>query len=439
MHDHNEIHDYFSEQKGQIVCITNDLSLVRTLRYAIGAHIKVPDGLIHLFPEPEAATQTLEALHKDKTPFVVLIERKIEGVNTTDIILRINRLYPTACLLVVGSNITKDLAAYFYEIGAKAIISKPVSADSILSKLTMCLTTSREQHLKSYVRDLIASANAEEALEAIDKFIVSNPDSSFAYCLKGDALLSNGDMQQAKEAYKRAAGINIYYTEPLKRLAAVYKHTNDDKALELLQKIDNISPFNPDRKLEMAEIHLRKGNMAKATLLLETGFRQASQEFSLFLGDMAERISELVSEKIPELAEEYLEKAIETKKTFTLLDLHMFNKLGMIHRNKKEWKEAVDVYKKALDIAPEDPALYYNMALAYHDGGARSDVKRCLNKAFDLDPDFYKGNEGASYNIGSIYLGYADKEVAQTFFEHTLEINPDNTKAKMKLERCRHE
>ncbi|MBI9079956.1 MAG: tetratricopeptide repeat protein [Pseudodesulfovibrio sp.] len=437
MLDNDVLHDFFSEQKGQIVCITNDLSMVRTLRYSIASQSKAPDDLIHFFPKPETATQTLDKLHKDKTPFIVLIERKINGEKTTDIILRISRLYPLACLLVVGSNITKDLAAFFYEIGTKAIINKPVSADTLLKKLTACMTTSKEQNLTSYVRELISSANSTEALEAINKYLVLTPDSSLAYCLKGDTFLSEGNLQQATKAYERAIGITRYYTEPLKRLAAIYKYTDDDKALELLQKVDSISPFNPERKIEMAEIHLRKGNTDKATLLLERGFKQASQEFSLSLGDMAERISVLISNKIPDLAEEYLAKAIRTKKTFTMLDLHMFNKLGMIHRNKKEWKEAIEVYKKALDIAPNDPALYYNMALAYHDGKVQSDVKRCLGKAFDLDPEFYKGNEGASYNIGSIFLEYDDTKLATPFLEHALELNPDNDKTKKKLKRCK--
>ncbi|MCJ2165702.1 MULTISPECIES: tetratricopeptide repeat protein [unclassified Pseudodesulfovibrio] len=433
---HDILQDFFSEQKGQIVCITDDLSLFRSLRYAIGAHTQVPDDLIHFFSEPEAATQILEELHKDKTPTIVLVERKIEGEKNTDMILRISRLYPTACMLVVGSDITKDMVAYFYEIGAKAVISKPVSADAIFSKLTLCLTTSKEQHLKSYVWDLIASASSEEALEAVETFIVNNPNSCLAYSLKGDALLANGDLLKAQEAYEHANEINPYFTEPLKRLAALHKHIDDNKALELLQKVDRISPFNPNRKLEMAEIHLRKDDTAQATLLLEKGFKQASQEFSLFLGDMAERISALVADKIPHLAEEYLEKAMRVKKNFTLLDIHMFNKLGIIYRNKGNWKEAVEVYKKALDITPKDPALYYNMALAYHDGAKRDEVRRCFNKAFDLDPVFYRDNAGVAYNIGSIYLGYGDKDIARPFLEHVLEIQPDNKKAKEKLKRC---
>lgn len=436
MLDHEILHHFFTEQKGQIVCLTDDPSLFRTVRYSIVSRAQSPDDLVHLFGEPDEATKALEGFHKNKIPFVVFIEQKIEGQKTTDVILSISRLYPAACLIVVGTNITKELSAYYYEIGAKAIISKPVSADAVMKKLALCMTTSKEQHLVSYVRELISDANPIEALEAVDKYLSQNPDSSIAYCLKGDALLSEGDQLEATKAYEHAVGINPYYTEPLKRLVAMYKYTDDDKALELLQRIDSISPFNPDRKLEMAEIHLRKGDKEKATVLLEKGYRQVSQEFSLILGDMAERIAELVSDDIPELAEKYLAKAINKKRAFTLLDLHMFNKLGMIHRNKGEWNEAVKVYKKAQDIAPNDPALYYNMALAYHDGKKRDEVRRCLNRAYELDSDYYRNNEGASYNLGSIYLEYGDKDTAKSYLEHVLELNPDNAKAKDKLERC---
>ena len=91
MLNHDILQDFFSEQQGQIVCITDDPSLFRSLRYAIGVHTQVPDDLIHCFSEPEAAIQTLEELHKGKTPTIVLVERKIEGEKNTDIILRISR------------------------------------------------------------------------------------------------------------------------------------------------------------------------------------------------------------------------------------------------------------------------------------------------------------------------------------------------------------
>ena len=83
------------------------------------------------------------------------------------------------------------------------------------------LTTSKEQHLKSYVWDLIASASSEQALEAVETFIAHHPNSCLAYNLKGDALLANGDVQKAQAAYEHANEINPYFTEPLKRLAAL--------------------------------------------------------------------------------------------------------------------------------------------------------------------------------------------------------------------------
>ncbi len=119
----------------------------------------------------------------------------------------------------------------------------------------------------------------------------------------------------------------------------------------------------------MAEIQLRKGNKNAAVKLFESAFKQASREYSLLLGDMAERIAEIAAPHFPEVSEEYLNKAIESKKAFTMLDLPTFNKLGMLLRSRGEWEEALTIYRKALHIAPKDPALHYNTALAYHAGG----------------------------------------------------------------------
>lgn len=426
---------FLTEQSGRIVCISDDFSLFRSLRYSIAEITPASDDILVFHEDPEAATKDLERFYKDGVPFVVFIERKVDGRITTDIVLRISRLYPSACLIVVGTNITKEVASYLFEIGTSSIISKPASAEDVLGKLRNCLKVSRESALTSHVRELVASSSQQEALEAVEKFLRLNPESSVGYCLKGDILITTGDLDQAVEAYNHSSRLNLYYTEPLKRMATIHKYANDEKAIRMLERIDNMNPFNPDRKLEMAEIYLRQGDVSKAEKAFDQGYRQASKEFSLLLGDYAERIA-LLASSVPELAEGYLAKVIKTKKVFTLLDIHMFNRLGMLLRNKGEWKEAVEVYKKALMVAPDDPVLYYNMALAYHGGGKRDEAKRCLSKSLSIDSRFYADNEGVTNNIGTIYLDYGDKDVAKPFFEHVLEINAENSKAAKKLARC---
>lgn len=426
---------FFKEQAGRVLCVAEDMSLFRTLRYAISGLAGTTEETVLLCQEPEDAFEQLETFKKGTIPTIVVVERTIQGEKTTDFILRVSRLFPEMCLLIVGSGITKELAAYFCEIGVSSIISKPASAEDVLKKLVGCVVVSREQHLTTYVRELIADSRPEEALEAVSKYLAVRPESSLAYCLKGDILLTSGDLSEALVAYEKAVSLNTCFTEPLRRMAAVYKRVDDTKALGLLRKMDDINAFNPDRKLEMGEILLRQGDEDGARVQFDTGFKQASQEFSTLLGDYAERIASLASDS-PELAKGYLAKVLETKKTFTAYDIHMFNKLGMLYRNNGEWSEALKVYTKALDIAPNDPALYYNMALAYHDGGKSGEVRRCLSKSFAIDATYYKGNEGVSYNIGAMYMGQGNAAEARPFFEHVLEINPKNDKARKKLDRC---
>jgi tetratricopeptide (TPR) repeat protein len=430
------LQNFFADQKGKVLCITDDPSLVKVIRFALTPYIKVNSELIHFHQDFKVATKLLETFKQESIPHIVFVEHVIQQKKTTDAIQRIARLYPKACLFVIDSKATEELTKYFYEMGIKAVIIKPFSADSILNKIISCISSSKEQTLISYVQKLIASAAPNEAIEAIDKYLSQNPNSSLAYYLKGNAFLSEGDIHEAESAYKKAMEISPEYIAPLNLIAALHKHVDDDKALAALQKIDSISPFNPVRKLEMAEIHLRNGDKEKAGELLETGYAQVHQEHPEMLSEISERIAEIASDKLPELSEKYLSKAIENKETFTELDLHLFNKLGMTYRDKGEWEKAIEVYHKAMKIAPNDPVLCYNAALAFHSGGDRANTLININKALNHDNSFYKNNEMVSYNLGIILFESGNKESACHFFEHVLEINPQNNKAKKKLKYC---
>lgn len=431
----NIINDFFNNKNGAIVCVSGSLTLFKSIKYALGGHATAADESIIHHENIETAAKHLATMHSESRPFILVVERLIQRNKTTDFIVRIRNLYPETCLLLVGSDITQELTAYFYELGVSAILLKPTSAHELSIKIEECLDKSKEFHLSVYVRSLIAAAEQEQALDAIDAFIQHNPKSALAYCLKGDVLLTNGNIDEAEKAYHTAKRLSLYYIEPLKRMAALKKHIDDRKALDLLQTADQINPFNPDRKLELAEIYLRKGDEELAKNMLETGYKQASKEYSFFLSDYAERAAELAS-SAPDIAEPFLERIVNTKKHFTSHDLHIFNKLGMIHRNNRRWQKALEVYKKALEISPNDPALYYNMALAYQDGNKRSEVRRSLAKALSINEDFYKNNEGVSYNIGSLFLKYGDMREAKLYFEHVIEINPNNNKAQEKLKQC---
>lgn len=67
---------------------------------------------------------------------------------------------------------------------------------------------------------------------------------------------------------------------------------------------------------------------------------------------------------------------------------HLFNEYGIELRRGKMYDMAVENYMKAVEIDPDDEALYFNLARAFHEGGKVSEAAEHLKKALQIKPDF---------------------------------------------------
>ena len=72
------------------------------------------------------------------------------------------------------------------------------------------------------------------------------------------------------------------------------------------------------------------------------------------------------------------------------------NALGRSHR----WREAVDIYLKALQLDPNNASAQNNLGHAYVELGRLDDAAKCLESAVRLQPS----NALLRYNLGNIYL-----------------------------------
>jgi len=97
----------------------------------------------------------------------------------------------------------------------------------------------------------------------------------------------------------------------------------------------------------------------------------------------------------------------------------------------KKYKEAVETYSKAIDIAPT-AILYSNRAFAHikieNFGSAILDAQ----KAVDLDPKYVKGY----YRLGAAKLALGKYKEALGYFRQVVKIVPNDKDARMKLDEC---
>jgi len=79
-----------------------------------------------------------------------------------------------------------------------------------------------------------------------------------------------------------------------------------------------------------------------------------------------------------------------------------YNDMGMQCRTVQEFAQAIENYKKALIVAPDDEHLHYNMGRAHFEAGASDKAENFLANAMRLNPEFKEG---------------------KIFYDHLLKIN----------------
>lgn len=96
-------------------------------------------------------------------------------------------------------------------------------------------------------------------------------------------------------------------------------------------------------------------------------------------------------------------------------------RLGWVMDNQHRYEEALDFYRKALEIDPGQPRIYEGMANAYNGLGELEESRAHYEKALERDP----GSEHAMTELGIYYLHKGDDQKAESLFNRALKINPD--------------
>ncbi|QJB56338.1 tetratricopeptide repeat protein [Pseudodesulfovibrio sp. zrk46] len=429
---------FLAEEEGVLVLLSDDTVFARSLRGVVSRDLGIKGDALYSFSSPRETLNKCIELRDNNVPAVLLVERMLNDRPTTDFIISLKKECPNIRLLLLTWQATPETVAYLFELGVGRVLVKPASADKVIQELAGVIRPSSElqKRMKKCAR-LLRNEEYDEALELTDRILLLKPSSARGLAMRGDALMGIGETDQAVQSYMAAHEAKPIFMAPLIKLATAFREMEDERALSYMKMLDEISPLNPERKIDIAEQHLKRNEPEEAEAYMDRGVEMAEQETLSMVSDLTERIVDAVSGVAPNLAVKYLNRVIDNKRVLGRDDLVHFNRLGIILRGEGKWQEAVQVYEKALEIVTDDPVVHYNMGLAYWEGNERMKAVQCFERAMDMNREFYRGSVGAALNIGSLYLDLRQYQDAEPFFEHVLEIDPENRTARKRLKDAR--
>ena len=103
-------------------------------------------------------------------------------------------------------------------------------------------------------------------------------------------------------------------------------------------------------------------------------------------------------------------------------DPRVFNNLGSIYSQSKQFDQAILLYSESIKKFPNSTEAYSNLAGVLVFKGRSNAAKKILNKAIELNPNHLK----AYSNLAGIYVGEGDLKKAELLLKKSIEINPED-------------
>ena len=211
----------------------------------------------------------------------------------------------------------------------------------------------------------------------------------------GIAYESRGENENAAAYYTYAVLARPDYYEASARLGYVYFKMNQFARAE--REYQRTLSLNPDYAYVynyMGELYAHRGDYTKAIEYLR---------YAIYLKDDAEFYNNLGTVFV---GAGYVHDAIRTLKTAIAVnpDYSMpYLTLGRLHQSRRDYPEAIKVYKQALERTPENAAVRAGLCLAYYQAGDIGSAKKEFMILRNLDP-----RTAASLNSLRSELGLQD-------------------------------
>lgn len=399
---------------------------------------------------------------------IFLIERKLLDVKIEYSAQRLKGLQACKTILL-SPDFTKEDLVYYFELGFKKFITKPISATRLLEKICSCVTPlSQVEVLIEECKHSIQSRDFQGANKGIEELLHIKPNSTRAYILRGKIFELQHNFQEAEKQYLLAHETEELYIEPLDSLLHLYTLSNQDhKKIQIYERLNTLSPFNFNRRHETLQFLLKQQlsydlkreldflfgnifsrtdflNKARIHMVCELPLEEADVEVTPYLEIHCDRL--LQRKKMHafdhcffiELSNSYLKKNDFEKATSSVshIPAHktsdaecMFIK-GVISLGMEKYEEALVFFDKVICLktigfVPLGEAYYY-MACCFLFLQNNEKALRCSRLAYMQSPTTKKYTSMISL-IEKLIQKLTQSEVAFKVVRKAFERHPDVT------------
>jgi CheY-like chemotaxis protein/thioredoxin-like negative regulator of GroEL len=294
--------------------------------------------------------------------------------------------------IMVTGEVDETTVAEAIEGEVDAYLLKPFTSDALQKKIEEVLEKRRQPSPTDIHINLgqvyLKGRQYDQALGEFFKAQDLNPKSARPLTCIGQAYEEKGELDTARQYYQKAVSLVPKFIKAQDSLARVHlAQGKPELAAKHLQAAVAISPRNIQRQLNLGQALLQAGRPEEARRVLSGITRHVEPKER---PEVARQVGETLLEAgLDEDAQLAFQEGIESDPD----DIHLYNRLGIAFRKQGKTREAIDNYRRALQIDPENEILLYNLARAYHEGGDLDLAGAAMKRALAINSEFEEAQE----------------------------------------------